>query len=68
MSLLAVKFDSNVWTAQAHGCWFYLQLGSWAWFVGSGARAGLRIEWVPGRSWLPRVRLRRHGRPEVPTK
>jgi hypothetical protein len=57
-----LHIKTNVWTSQAYGCWLYLQLGSLALFFGSGMPAGLRIQWVPGRFWLPRIRWRQHDR------
>jgi hypothetical protein len=61
---LSFKFDQNVYCAQAWGCWLYVQIGSWAWFLGSRCHYSLRIEWFFIRQnrfqWFPKIRWATH--------
>lgn len=57
MHPLRFKFDANVWSAQAHGCWLYVQLGRYALFCGSHMPFGVRLEW---RSRVTRFRILKH--------
>ena len=37
------KFCNNIYSAQAFGCWLFIQIGFYGFFFGESCRRGLRI-------------------------